>query len=119
MRGGAIIATLDDYETARDLLLASFEAAATHGVTAVIRETVEAIDPTENDVSEVEFARRLGLSKQAISWRVIKALDKKWLVNAGSPTRRPYRLRRGEPLPLPFPSRPASTTRSWAFRTQL
>lgn len=104
---GAIIATTDDYERAWELLLASFDAAATHGITEVIRETVEAIDLNEKDVSEVDLVHRLWLSKQAISWRVKRALEKKWLVNDGSRTRRPYRLRRGQALPprasLPHP----------------
>ncbi len=58
-------------------------------------------------VAPVDLAKRLGLSKQAISWRVKKALEKNWLVNDGPRTRRPYRLRRGQPLPtrasLPHP----------------
>ena len=72
----------------------------------MIRETVETIKKKERRVSERDLAKRLGLPKQTISWRVLRALEKGWLVNEGPPNRRPYRLRRGGPLPGDVPPLP-------------
>jgi len=97
--GGEIIATMTDYDLARSLLASSFEAAAAEGPTAAIRDTVLAIGPRETDVRETELARRLELTKQAISWRVTRAVTAGWLANDEQRSGKPYRLRRGEPLP--------------------
>jgi len=99
--GGDVVATMADYDMARALLSPSFEAAAGAGPTGAIRETVLAIGSREVDVSEVELARRLELTKQAISWRVTRAVTAGWLVNEERRSGKPYRLQRGEPLPWP------------------
>ena len=99
--GGEIVATMTDYDLARLLLAPSFEAAAAEGPTAAIRETVLAIGERETDVSETELARRLELTKQAISWRTTRAVNAGWLVNDEQRSGKPYRLRRGTPLPWP------------------
>ncbi len=99
--GHEIVATVTDYKEACSLLAPSFEAAASEGPTGAIRETVLAIGPHEWDVSETELARRLELTKQAISWRVTRAIREGWLVNDEQRSGRPYRLRRGNALPWP------------------
>lgn len=94
-----VVATIDDYAVARDLLEASFYAAGEDVCPPVIRETVEAIRKDERRIGEIELAKRLNLPKQTISWRVLKALKRGWLVNEGPPNRRPYWLRRGDRMP--------------------
>jgi hypothetical protein len=96
---GEIVATLDDYAIARELLLATFETTSMETVTAVIRETVEAIRPGEEDVSLTVLAARLRISKSLAWWRVERASKKGWLVNEQRRNGRPARLRRGFPLP--------------------
>lgn len=97
--GGEIIASIRDYAVARQLLEPSFAAAAAEGPTAAIWETVLAIREGEQNVSEIELARRLERTKQAISWRVTRAVAAGWLVNHEPRSGRPYRLTRGNPLP--------------------
>lgn len=103
---GEIIATIDDYKVAREMLLPSFDATAADGVPRAIRETVEAIDRSEKDISETDLARRLELTKQAISWRVTRALKNRWLVNDEPRSGKPYRLKRGATLPEEEPMLP-------------
>lgn len=104
---GEIVATIDDYTVARDLLESSFYAAGEEICPPVIRETVEAV-PKEvgQPVSEIELAKHLGLPKQTISWRVLKALERGWLKNIGPRNRRPYRLKRGGAMPGDRPPLP-------------
>jgi len=99
--GGEIIATIEDYAAVRDLLEPSFYAIAAELCPPVIRETVAAFGPTAQDrnVSETTLAKRLGLTKQAISPRVRWALQEGWLVNDEPRRGLPYRLRRGDPMP--------------------
>jgi hypothetical protein len=105
---GEIVATIDDYAVARDILESSFYAAGEEVCPPVIRETVEAVPKEEvQPVSEIELAKRLGLPKQTISWRVLKALERGWLKNIGPRNRRPYRLKRGDAMPGDTPPLPA------------
>ncbi len=132
--GGGIVATVTDYKEACSLLAPSFEAAASAGPTGAIRETVLEIGLSERDVSETDLARRLELTKQAISWRVTRAVREGWLVNDERRSGRPYRLRRGNELPwpksplpdwqaveapVPDVPEPAATARFFAFAKTL
>lgn len=106
-KNGEIVATIDDYAIARDLLESSFYAGADEICPPAIRETVEAVPRGEDQpVSEIDLAKRLGLPKQTISWRVLKALERGWLWNIGPRNRRPYRLRRGAAMPGDSPPLP-------------
>jgi len=96
---GEIIATLEDYEFARELLLPCFDTVAAGSISAVIRETVEAIRYDENDVSVSGLAERLGISRQLAWWRVRKAIMGGWLADDAPGSGKPARLRRGKPLP--------------------
>ncbi len=58
-------------------------------------------------ISLTELATHLEISKTLASWRVARALKKGWLINLEPPGRRPYRLRRGKPLPELTPPLPA------------
>jgi len=77
---GEIIATIEDYEFARQLLLPCFDTVAAGSISAVIRETVEALRYDENNVSVSGLAERLGISRQRAWWRVRKAITGGWLV---------------------------------------
>jgi hypothetical protein len=59
---GEVVALVADYATARDLLAPVFDIIATEGVSDVVRQTVEAIQPDE-EVTQAVLAARLGLSK--------------------------------------------------------
>jgi hypothetical protein len=95
---GIIIATIEDYKHARELLAPIFDGIAAEGVTAAIRQTVEEVQPTE-EVSEAELARRLQVSKSTVHYRVGRALSGGWLVNNESRKGYPAKLARGAPLP--------------------
>ena len=69
----------------------------------------------EGDINETELARRLELTKQAISWRVTRALKKGWLVNHEPRSGKPYRLRRGRLLPSETPALPTANEVEYAF----
>ncbi len=96
---GEIIATIEDYTFARELLLPCFDTVAAGSISAVIRETVEAIRYDENDVSVSGLAERLGISRQLAWWRVRKAMKGGWLADDAPGSGKPARLRRGKPLP--------------------
>jgi hypothetical protein len=94
-----LVATVEDYATARGLLLPVFDALAAEGVTPAIRQTVEAVGVDENNVTQAMLKQRLELSAATISWRVGRALDGGWLVDEAPRRSRSKLLRRGAPLP--------------------
>jgi hypothetical protein len=96
---GWVVASLDDYDRARDLLAPIFDTVAADGVTDVIRVTVLAIGPTETDVTETTLRERLKRSKTAVWRRVSRAIVGGWLINDEKERGFPARLRRGAPLP--------------------
>lgn len=102
---GAIIATIEDYTIARDLLEPIFTAIVSEGVTEAVRETVRTIQEGE-EVSQAELCRRLGLSKSTVSWRVKRALYGGWLVNKEERKGYAARLSLGTPLPEEIPALP-------------
>ncbi len=95
---GSIVAMLDDYSRARRIMAPLFDSVAADGITPAIRETVALVKEGE-EVSNTELARRLGLARSTISYRVSGAIRGGWLKNSES--RRGYQacLSRGEPLP--------------------
>lgn len=108
-RDGQIIASIQDYEIARDLLEPIFDAVATEGCTKALRETVEAVHHDE-EISISDLAKRLALAKSTTSARVKRAIRSGWLVNEEDRQGHPATLRRGGPLPahttaLPTPDR--------------
>jgi hypothetical protein len=103
---GRVIATLDDYAMAKELLDPTFGAIVRDELSPAVRQTVEAIGEGE-EVSQVELARRLGVSSSTISWRVRQALRGKWLVNLETRKGREARLARGAQLPEPRPILPS------------
>jgi hypothetical protein len=95
---GAVFATIDDYEIVRRLLSPIFEAVATDGCTAAVRETVGVVKEDE-EVSEAEIGRRLNMAKSTVSYRVKRALSGGWLIDRETRERHAKRLARGAPLP--------------------
>jgi hypothetical protein len=98
-RTGAIVATLEDYAAVRPLLAPLFDTLATDGLTPIVRTAVEAIGLLEENVTLIDLATRLGVSKTTASYRVKRATDDGWLINDEERRGRPARLRRGLPLP--------------------
>ncbi len=95
---GRIVATLEDYAQARDLLAPLFEAIATEGLTPAVRQTVETIREDETDVALETMVSRLGLAKSTVSERVARAVKGGWLINEEDRRGRPAKLRRGARL---------------------
>jgi len=95
---GWIVATLDDYAAARDLLNITFDIVTSEGLTKPVREVVEAIQERE-EVTQGQLVKRLDLSKGTISWRVRRALLGGWIVNNEARKNQPHKLARGAPMP--------------------
>jgi len=111
---GRVVATLADYRMARNLLLPSFTEAASAGVSASVRETVEAVaalttraqncgDEAKTGVAvtvtKTDVARHLGLSKDTVWRRIERCLELRYLTNLATRKSLPARLTLGDPLP--------------------
>jgi hypothetical protein len=96
---GAVIATPADYAAARDLLAPHFTRTSAEGLTAVVRATIEAVQPGE-EVSLTELQTRLGLkSSSSVHARVKKAVAGGWLLQRGAGRGHHARVSRGAALP--------------------
>jgi len=95
---GGIIAMLEDYCLARELLAPIFESIVAEGLTPAIRQTVEKLKRGE-EVSAAVLAQRLELSKATVSYRVRRAITGGWLVNNEPRPGHPAKLALGSPLP--------------------
>lgn len=95
---GWVVASIEDYVMARELLAPIFDTIAVEGVTPAIRETVEAVGEGE-EVSLTELARRLGIAKSTCAWRVRRAINSGFLVNNEARRGHEAKLTRGAPLP--------------------
>ncbi len=111
---GWIIATVADYETARQLLSPVFDASTSEGVTPAIRAVVEAIEPPE-EVSLSTLAERLRLAKTTISWRTSRAIRGGWIVNNEIRKGHLGRFSRGTPLPDEVSSLPTMEALSGVY----
>ena len=95
---GSVVADLEDYAHARDVLALIFDAITTEGLTPAIRQTVETV-PEPGELSQATLARRLNLQTSTVSWRVRRAIKRGWLKNLETKPGHPARLVRGDPLP--------------------
>jgi len=95
---GWIVATIEDYAVARELLAPIFETIAAEGCTPAVRETVGKVKHDE-EVTGAQIAERLGLSRSTVSWRIARAIEGGWLVNKETRRGQPQRLTVGVPLP--------------------
>jgi hypothetical protein len=107
---GRIIAELEDYRIARELLLDCFTAAATGGITATVRASVEALrsllvngtaSATVKAVGDV-----MGVQKDTAWNRVRKAIDLGFIRNEETRRGQPAKLVLGDPLPEDRPALP-------------
>ncbi|MEX2227478.1 MAG: CHC2 zinc finger domain-containing protein [Dehalococcoidia bacterium] len=105
---GRIVATLDDYEHARTLLMDVFQAASSAGVTPQVRETVEAVNRIADGVSLTKqaIADALKLSKDTAWYRIKRAISLGHLINDETRKGRPAQIRPGDPLPEDRPALP-------------
>jgi hypothetical protein len=107
---GRVVAEIADYEAVLLLVDDLFEASVT-GASDAVREVVAAVDELVGDsspsVSVTEISTHVGLTKQATSGRVKRAIDGGWLINKEERRGRRYEIVLGEPLPerdgLPAP----------------
>jgi len=113
---GRIIATLEDYRIACDLLLDVFTAVATGGVTRTVRETVEAVLELYRGqpLTKKAIADKLNLGPTTTWYRVKSALAKGYLVNEETRKGHPARIVPGDPLPENRPALPeADALEGW------
>ena len=95
---GAVVASLEDYAHARDLLGLIFDSITTEGLTPAVRQTVEAV-PEVGELSQAKLAKQLKLQNSTVSWRVRRAIKGGWLKNLETKPGHPARLVRGDPPP--------------------
>jgi hypothetical protein len=100
---GAILATLDDYETVRALVEPLIAAGVEATVSPTIRETVAAVDrlcpKKEYTAALAAIARELRLDKSAASRRASVAKERGYLVNREDKSGQPAKYALGESLP--------------------
>jgi hypothetical protein len=106
MPGGALIATLTDYEAARTVLEPVFGPIVHEGITLAVRQTVQGVKELldangrgSTTVTESELAKHLNLSKTATQYRVRRCLMGGWLVNQEDHRGRAAQLVMGAPVP--------------------
>lgn len=116
---GRIVATLADYEMARELLNDLLSQGIGATVSKEMRETVAAVkaltteaDPERDHATNKDVVAQLGLDKSSVSTRVNKALTDGYLVNLQEPGKRGNKLAVGSDLPgesslLPEPEKMA------------
>src|SRR5882672_3435774 len=111
---GAIIATVADYATVRELVADVFAEGIEATVPGTVREPVDAVVALKkHEVSLGELAAKLALDKSVTSRRVRDATDRGYLVNRDTRSGRPARIVLGDPMPemvklLPKPHEPDS-----------
>ena len=97
---GAIIATVADYATLRELVADVFAEGIEATVPTTVRETVDAVAALQkNEVSLGELAAKLALDKSVTSRRLRDATDRGYLVNLEIRRGRPARIVLGDPMP--------------------
>jgi hypothetical protein len=100
---GRIIATLDDYDVVRELVIDVLAEGIGAAVPPSVRETVDALAAIsargKAEVSVTELATALALDKSAASRRIAAAVQLGHLRNLEDRKGRPARLTLGEPIP--------------------
>jgi hypothetical protein len=105
---GRLLATVEDYATAFNLIAPMYEFTIT-GASEGVRQVVEAVKELGGGVTAAAVARHLGVGKNTAWRRARTALAHGWLINRESRKSYPAVLELGEPLPdrvgLPPPDR--------------
>jgi hypothetical protein len=107
---GAVIATLDDYERVRGLVVESFAAAVSEGITEKQRQAVVAVTTLQSEENAGArlgaVAKHLGIDKSSASRRLAAVLSAGYVVNLETREKQPARYVPGEPLPEPVNALP-------------
>ena len=106
---GRIVADLEDYRIARELLLDAFTAAATGGITASVRETAETLRKLfdgEHPLTVKALGEAMGVAKDTALHRVRRAISLGLVRNEETRRGQPARLVPGDALPEERPALP-------------
>ena len=101
---GQVVATLEDYETVRELVNEMYIDSTT-GATSEVRKLVEAVGELDKSRAEGEritvtkIAMHLAITKVAASRRARRAIREGWLVNHETRKGYPAEFAPGEPMP--------------------
>lgn len=96
---GAIVATLDDYEAVREVVLPVISEGVMASVSKTLRETVQAVEDltrASRATTNKAVAEKLKLDKSTASRRIKEALSKDYLVNEEDRRGRPAQLKLGD-----------------------
>ena len=102
---GWIVATVDDYASARALLTSALDKHTNDGITDAVRKVFEAVDAELKDpdkpitVSLPALGERMGVTKSTAHYRARRAIASGYLVNAEERKGHPMKLQLGDPLP--------------------
>jgi hypothetical protein len=101
---GRIVATLDDYQAVRALVLKLFSESIEATVSKAVRETVQAVanllkSKNKESVSQAELVEHLKLDKSTVSYRVGKSIDRGYLQNLETKPKVAAKLVLGDRLP--------------------
>ena len=107
--GGRIVATLDDYETVRELIKGAIAEAVEQTVPKTVRDTVTAVESilqsgerdSESGATIKEIARTIGIDRSAAHRRVREGIERGYLdtPDKGTKRGRATRVLLGDPLP--------------------
>ncbi len=101
---GRIVATLDDYEVVRELVIDLISEGVEKSVPPTVRQTVEALRSLMKDtggplIGLPALSQRLGLDKGSVSRRVGRAVGLGYLKNLEDKQGKPAQLQLADPLP--------------------
>ncbi len=105
-----IIAEIDDYRVARQVLLDTFSASASGGLSRQVRETIAAVHELydgQHPLTIKTVGDKLGLAKDTAWYRVRRAISLGHIVNLETKKGQPARLIPGESLPDDHPALPS------------
>jgi IclR-like helix-turn-helix domain-containing protein len=96
---GKVVATFDDYEIVRELVVDIVSEGVEATVPITVRELVDAVAGSEEPLSITQLAGRLGLDKSATSRRWQNARGRGYVKNLEERRGKPARIVLADPLP--------------------
>jgi hypothetical protein len=107
---GRVVSTLGDYAMARELVLPTFQTATSGGLTAQLRETVDALRALYGEmgppVTVKALGDALGLIRNTAWYRVQRCIALSYVVNVETRKGQPAKLMPGDPMPEDRPPLP-------------
>jgi len=100
---GRIIAEIEDYRIAREIILEVFDCVINDGITKSIRAVVDDVVNLKHD-SYTAIANSLKLSRSTVQYRVKRAIQKGWILRE----EKTKKIIPGEPLPEPVDALPTA-----------